>query len=406
MPDLPRKSLSFSWSKSRLVKWAMIKNLEKAAERILKAIEKKEKIILYGDADLDGVTSVIVLSETIQTLGGKFSAVYFPDREIEGYGISQKGLELLKEFSPALFITVDCGISNFEEIKLAKKIGFDVIVVDHHEVIDELPEADIVVDPKQKDDQSGARDLAAVGIVFKLSETLLKDRMSYNLRKSFLELVAIGTIADMMPQTGDNKKFISEGLFSLKDSWRPGIRAFFETAFFKNYPLVQKISKIISILNVRDIENNLPISFKLFTTPSLEEAKEIIFKLSEKNEQRKEKIKQIIEEISELISKQKEPVIFAGEKDWDLGLLSSVASFLVQKTKKPVFVFKKLAEESVGTVRTPTGIDSVILMKKCKDYLITFGGHSQASGFRLRNENLEKFKECLINYFIEIYSKP
>ena len=125
-----------------------IKNLKKAAERILKAIKRKERIILYGDADLDGISSVIILKETINSLGGKVSAVYFPDREIEGYGITEIGLRDLKKHTPALLIAVDCGIGNFKEVKLAKKLGFEVIIVEHHEVLDRLPQAEIIVNPK------------------------------------------------------------------------------------------------------------------------------------------------------------------------------------------------------------------------------------------------------------------
>ena len=206
-----------------------LKNLKEAAERILKAIGKKEKIIIYGDADLDGVSSVIILKETIQSLSFSPDSepeVYFPDRESEGYGLSKTGLEYSKRFSPALLITLDCGISNFKEIKLAKKYGFEVIVVDHHEILDKLPETEIIVDPKQKEDGYPFKELAAAGIAFKLSEALLQDKMTRELRKSFLELTAMATLADMMPQTDDNKIFIEEGLSYLESSWRPGIKSF------------------------------------------------------------------------------------------------------------------------------------------------------------------------------------
>ena len=249
----------------------MIKNLKKAAERILKAIEDSERIILYGDGDLDGVTSVIILKETIKTLGGKISSVYFPDREIEGYGVTKKALDFLKKFSPALFIAMDCGIGNFKEIKEAKKMGFSVIVVDHHKVLDKLPEADIVVDPKQKGDKYLFKELAAVGIVFKLSELLLKEKMTESLRKNFLELVALATVADMMPKVDENKIFIEEGLGYLENSWRPGIKALIEADFLKDYNLHEKVSKVISMLNIRDVENRLPTSFFILTNSSPQE---------------------------------------------------------------------------------------------------------------------------------------
>lgn len=367
-----------------------IKNLTEVAKRILKAIENREKILLYGDADLDGACSVIILKEAIFNLGGKITQIYFPNREIEGYGISEYGLNFLKKFSPALLITLDCGISNFAEVKLAKKYGFEVIIIDHHEILDQLPEADLVVDPKQKEDKYPFKELATVGITFKLVESLLDGKMTEVLRRNFLELVALATLADMMPQIGENKMFIEEGLEFLKNSWRPAFQA-----FSKIFDLPRQIFKVISILNVRDIEDNYPNSFKLLTESNFEKAEKMIKKLMEKGKERKEETNRILEEI-ESNNLENEKIIFVGNKNWSLSSISVVASFLCQKYKKPAFIYKKLEKESQGTVRVPLGIDSVSLMKKCKNLLIRFGGHPQASGFRIKNENLDKFKECLI----------
>ncbi|PIU14184.1 hypothetical protein COT20_02905 [bacterium (Candidatus Gribaldobacteria) CG08_land_8_20_14_0_20_39_15] len=398
-----------------------IKNLKKAVSRILKAIKNKEKIILYGDADLDGVAAVIILEEAIKNLGSEVRAIYFPDREIEGCGISEKGLNYLtrqlfkKGAGRALLIALDCGIGNFKEVKIAKKLGFEVIIIDHHQVLDELPEAKIIVDPYQKGDKYPFKGLAAAAISFKLVELLLKTMLTENLRKNFLELVALATIADMMPREEENKIFIEEGLRSLENSWRPGIRAFFEIEGFNHYlNLNQKVSKIISLLNIRDLENNFPAPFRLLTLPSPEESKELIGKLLLKSLERKEKIEKIIKEIEELraslasakasaieeeISQSKESIIFMGSPEWEFTLISPVASNLCQKYQKPAFIFKKLEKESQGTVRVPSGIDSVALMKKCSKYLLTYGGHPLASGFRIKNENLEKFKKCLLTNY-------
>ncbi|UZE93522.1 MAG: DHH family phosphoesterase [Candidatus Nealsonbacteria bacterium] len=373
-----------------------IKNLKKVAGRIFKAIKNKERIILYGDADLDGATSVIILEETIKNLGGNISAIYFPDREKEGYGITKNGLDYLKKFQPALLIALDCGIGNFKEIKLAKKMKFRVIVIDHHKILDKLPEADIIVDPKQKGDKYPFKELATAGIVFKLSELLLKEKMSQSLRKNFLELVALATMADMMPKVNDNKLFIEEGLGYMESSWRPGIKTLFEADFLKNFNLYEKVSKIISMLNVRDVENKIPTSFLILTTSSSQKLAEMIQRLREKNKLRKERVKEIIQELEERIFKSKELIIFEGDSLWEYPLISSVASIVCRDFGKPTFIFKKLKEESQGTVRVPSNIDSVSLMGKCKKYLITYGGHAKASGFRIKNENLEKFKSCLI----------
>ncbi len=371
-----------------------IKNLKKVRERILKTIKKGEKIILYADADLDGVTSTIILKETIKNLGGKISAVYFPDRERDGYGLNRAGIEFLKKFSPALLIVLDLGIGNFEEVKIAKKIGFEVIIIDHHEILGKIPEADIVVDPKQRGDKYPFKDLATVGIVFKLSELLLNGKMSNELRRNFLELVALGTIADLMPKREENEIFIQEGLSSIQNSFRPGIKAFFEMEEFSKIDLNQKILKLTSILNIRENEKSIPISFKLFTLNSVKEAKGLIEKLLEKQKERKREVREILKEIEKTIGKEK--IIFEGSEKWDFSTLGNVASLLCKKFKKPTFIFKKLNGESVGTVRGPPKINTVSLMEKCKKYLLTFGGHPQASGFRIKNENLEKFKNCLI----------
>jgi len=376
---------------------AEIKNLKKAAERILKAIKKGERIILYGDADLDGAAAVIILKETIKNLNGEISELYFPDREMEGYGISETGLTHLKNFAPALLVALDCGIGNFKEVKMAKNLGFEVLIIDHHEVLDKLPEAEIIVDPKQKGDKYPFKELATVGIAFKLSELLLKKKLTENIKQNFLELVALATIADMMPRSQDNKIMIEQGLVSLENSWRPGIRAIFEEKAFNHYSnLNQKVSKMISILNVRDVENNFPASFRLLTSPDLEESKKIISRLIEKSEIRKQKIEEITGEIEERITKGAHSIIFEGNSTWDFTLISSVASIICQRYQKPTFIYKILKDESQGTVRVPAGIDSVALMKKCSKYLLTYGGHPLASGFRIKNENLEKFKTCLI----------
>jgi single-stranded-DNA-specific exonuclease len=252
-----------------------IKNLREAAERILKAIKDKERIILYGDADLDGATSLIILGETIRNLGWKVSLFHFPDRETEGYGITRTSLNYLKKISPALLIAMDCGIGNFEEVRLAKKMGFEVIIIDHHQVLDKLPEAHIVVDPQQKEDKYPFKELATVAISFKLAQLLLKDKMTQALRRNFLELVALATIADMMPQVGENKEFIEEGLLYMPNSWRPGIKAFFETDFLNNYTVKERVAQMISMLNVREVRDRHPFSFYLLTSSSLEEAKKI-----------------------------------------------------------------------------------------------------------------------------------
>ena len=380
-----------------------IKNLKKVADRIKKAVKNKEKIILYGDADLDGSGSVIILEESIKNLGGEVSAVYFPDRTIEGYGLNEKALDTLKNFSPALLIISDCGIGNIKEIDIAKKMGFETIIIDHHEVLEKLPKASIIVDPKQKGDKYPFKSFSAAGVVFKLAELLLEDQLNDSLKRNFLELVALATIADMMPQEKENKVYIEEGLKSFENSWRPGIRAFFETQQFKEFPnLSYKISKIIAILNVRDVERNLPANYRLLISRSSEEAKKIISILVEKSDLRKEKIRQVLEELEEKLSEYTdEVIIFEGNSFWEIPYLSPAASIVCHQYQKPTFIFKIDKEESQGAVRMPKGLNGVEAMKSCAKLFETYGGHAAAAGFRIKNKKLDKLKECLIKYFEE-----
>ncbi len=377
-----------------------IKNIEKAAERIRKAVSRGQRIILYGDSDLDGISSVVILEEAIKSLGGEVNSVFFPDRENDGYGINQNALDILKNRVPALLITLDLGIGNIKEVRLANQMGFEVLIVDHHEALAEVPEAFIIVDPKQKDDDYPFKNLANVGITFKLCEELLGHRVSQQLRNSFLELAALGTIADMVPQVDENQRIIEEGLRSLKNTFRPALRAFLEIIgagqVFEN-----SIQKIISGLNAAEDSINFENdSYRLLTCPSLEKCKEMAQALLDRSKNKQQQIKNIIQEVERRVSeKTDQPIIFEGDPAWRLTFAGSVASQLCQKYEKPVFIYKKLSRESCGSVRNPKGTNSVEAMKICAGFLLTYGGHAQASGFRVKNENLEKFQTCLNNYF-------
>lgn len=380
---------------------AQIKNLAKAADRIKKAIAQKERIVLYGDADLDGVSAVIIAEEAIRSLGGKVAAVYFPDREKEGYGITPKALGVLKAHAPALLVAFDLGISNFEEIPAAKKLGFDVIVVDHHKVIGKLPRADVIVDPKQPGDTYPFKELAACGLSFRLAEAVMGKSMSDSLRKSMVELAALGTIADMMAREQDNTAIIEEGLAALPYSWRPGIRAFLESdVFAENANINGKVQQMIGILNVRDAKKGKPGAYRLLACPSIPKAKNMLERFSEKNKIRRERIERVAEEVRMLIfHKKNDPIVFEGGESFEFMLLGAVASIISQEAGKPTFIFKRGKQEILGSVRAPSGFDTVEAMKNCADFLDTYGGHPQASGFRTTPDKLQELKTCLMDYF-------
>lgn len=377
-----------------------IKNLKKAAKRIIKAAKNKERIVLYGDSDLDGVSSVVILKETIKNIGGEVASVFFPDRENDGYGITEKALEELKNLAPALLISLDLGISSFKEAKIAKKMGFEVMVIDHHQPLDKLPDVSIIVDPKQKGDEYPFKEFATAGIVFNLSQEILGKNFSEGLKNSFLELTALATLADMMSVEKENKILIDQGLFSLKKTFRPGLRVFsdvLEGGIFSD----NNLQKVISALNNcgRATKDKINEAYFLLTSVSIEEAKKTAKNLVAQNLEKKEKVKEIVQEIENRLKNKQDNIVFEEYSFWSLALAGSVASNICNKYQKPTFIFKKGEKESYGSVRTPKGVNSVDAMATCADFLITYGGHPPASGFRIKNENLEKFKECLIEYF-------
>jgi len=382
---------------------AEIKNLKKAAARFLKAAKKKEKIIIYSDSDLDGVASAIIFKDIIKNIGGNVAEIYFPDRESEGYGITKDSLKVLKNIAPAILVSLDCGIGSVEETALARKMGFEVVIIDHHEILDKLPKANIIVDPKQKGDKYPFKQLANVGLVFKLAEALLKNKINDNLRQDFMLLTAMATIADMMPKKDDNELIITEGITYLESSWRPGIKALLGLIDTSSN-LMDKVYKMNSYLNIRDVENGMPGSFRLLTASDDDEAKELAKRLISKADEKKRKVRDIVDEVKSMVRVKAvhEPLIFEGNSNWELVLLGIAASLLVKEYKKPVFLYKKMADESHGSVRVPEGVNSVEAMKNFAKKLITYGGHPMASGFRVKNIYIEEFKDSLINYFEDI----
>lgn len=377
-----------------------IKNIDKAAERIKKATIEKEQIIIFADSDLDGAASATILKETIDNLNYSCSAVLFPDRRREGYGLNKDVLEIIfSKFEKGLLITLDCGITNYEEVKIAKEKGFDIIIVDHHkEVGDKLPEADIIVNPKQKADESLFKEYANAGVTFRLSEEILGENMSKMLKESFLELVALATISDMMIETEDNKEFIIQGLLNIENSERPALKAIM--SFLGEFKSKRDmIAKINSVLNSARINDHIIASYLLLTESSLDKAKIIARELIEETESKHREIDALTENIKNKFLNNQSEIIFDGSPNWEIEYLGSVASRLCNYFNKPIFIYQKYENLSRGTVRVPKTQDAVKAMESCKELLKTFGGHAPAAGFTIKNENIEKFEKCLVEYF-------
>ncbi|MBI2002983.1 MAG: DHH family phosphoesterase [Candidatus Wildermuthbacteria bacterium] len=379
-----------------------IKHLQKAATRIAKAARLQERIVLYGDSDLDGVTAVIILQEAIKSIGGNVASCYFPNREGEGYGLTQTALQALKPLAPGVLILLDLGISSFEEVAAARAMGFEVIIIDHHAIVrGKIPEADIVVDPKQPGDTSAFKEYAACGLSWLVSNALLKDSMSKTLRQSLIELAALGTIADMMVRAGDNELIIEEGTVRLEESWRPGIKAFFEAGIVEeNAHKDRQIGYMISILNVRDVSEGLPAAFRLLTNPFMEEAKRMVLDLEEKQHVRQQRIQEIVQRLRDrILIKGVQNALVEGDESFDSALLGAASSILSRELQKPVFLYKVIEDEAFGSVRAPLGMDTVKAMEGRADLFMTYGGHPQASGFRMKEKNIPAFREHINEYF-------
>jgi single-stranded-DNA-specific exonuclease len=379
-----------------------IKNLKKAAARIIEAAKNKEKIIIYADSDLDGVGSAIIFNETLKNLGVEATEIYFPDRETDGYGITHETLNKFQKHSPALLVSLDCGIGNFAEVDIANEMGFEVIIIDHHQILDRVPNASIIVDPKQEGDEYPFKEFANVGITYKLAGEILKDKLAGHLKEDLIQFAAIATISDMMPRVGENEEMIMEGLGYLKTTWRPGIRALYKMLKLDDMGLLEAVYKMNSFLTIRNVGKGKPYSYMLLTSTTQADAFSIAEELIEKGIEKREKIKRIGDEVRERIGiKSDEVMVFEGDKNWELVLLGVIASNLTSEKEKPVFLYKQADSESCGSVRSynPDYGNMVDAMKTCSDFLITYGGHPAAAGFRVKNEDVDRFRGCLTEYF-------
>jgi len=370
-----------------------IKNLNKAVKRIKKAIKDNENIVLFSDSDLDGTTSLIILEQAIRTLGGKISGCFFPDREKQGYSLNKKDLKIFKKYSPGLLIMSDCGIASFKEVSEAQKMGFEVIIIEHHEVLKELPTAEIIVDPKQKEDKYPFKFLAACGICLKISRKLLGEKISPSLEKDLFILSALGTIADKMPQTDDNKEIIEKGLKYFPFSFREGIRAFFKS--YPNDSLKEVIQKIISLLQITKVNNHLTESYIFLN--SLDEG--IIKKMMDSLLREQNKRRVLIQRFLDKMGEDNSNIIIQGSKDIPLSITGSLASRAYSKFRKPSFIFGYKGKIIRGSARAGKDVNTVEALKSCSSLLETFGGHPPASGFSLKEKNLKAFKESLKKYF-------
>lgn len=372
----------------------LLKGLKSSVKRILKAIENKEKILIWGDYDVDGTTGTVVLRKALEILGAE-TGFHVPHRFTEGYGINIPELEKAKERGFKLVISVDCGITSFEPITWAKENGLDFIVTDHHLAKEKgNPDALAVINPNQKGCQYPDKNLAGVGVAFKLAHALLREKGKENLVPHFLKVVAIGTIADVMKLTGENRVIVSLGLRDLPNTINYGLKALMEVSDCRremtSYHIGFRIAPRINAAGRMDAAKNV---VELLETDNFEKAKELAEYLNNKNLER-QKVQRKITELALLESEnitEKKFVVVSGE-GWHRGVIGLAASKIAEKLYRPTIVLSTENGLAYGSGRSFGNYHLLEGLNSCADLFEKYGGHAAAAGMTLKSENIEELQ--------------
>ncbi len=378
-----------------------IKDMEKIVKRIDIAIKNHEKVCIYGDYDVDGITSITIMYKFLTKLGLDIM-YYLPDRLVEGYGINNKALDEIKANGVSLIITVDCGITAIEEVEYANSIGIDVCITDHHECTQELPNAYAIINPKRKDDDSKCKMLAGVGVAFKCLMAIAK---KYNLPKDeylkYIDIVSIGTISDIVPLVGENRIISKYGLKSMQKTENVGLKELLKIVNYKDIDSLMISFGMAPRINACGRMGNAAAAVKLLLEPDSQKAEKIAFELDELNQERKNVESIIFKQALEIISSKKlenKNSIVLYNSSWHNGVIGIVASRLVNMYCKPVILLTKEHGFIRGSGRCPNGFSLYDALSECKDLLIQFGGHELAAGLTIEEDKIDEF----INRFEEV----
>ncbi len=375
-------------------------DMDKAVERLRRAVLSDENILIYGDYDVDGITSVSFLYLTLKELGAHVS-YYIPDRQEEGYGLSEQGIEEAQKRQTSLIVTVDCGITGHPEIDAAKELGIEVIVTDHHEPGPTIPNAVAVVDPKRHDCTYPYKQLAGVGVAYKLAQGLLQ-RMGIDasILESYIELVAIGTSADIVPLVDENRIFVKAGLAALNNTENLGLKALLRAAGLQGREIGtgQIVFIIAPRINAVGRMGNAERAVRLLTTEDESEAEYIASILEKENQHRKnvdeEAFNQAIEQAeARFASNNNVSSIILHKEGWHTGVIGIVASRVVEKYYRPTILISVEDGVGKGSARSVPGFDLYESLKQCEDLFLGFGGHKYAAGLTIQQENIEPFIE-------------
>ena len=378
----------------------LMPDMEIAVDRIIKAIESKEKVIIYGDYDVDGITSITVLKSFLKDRGLDVGS-YIPNRLDEGYGLNKNAIENIVKQGYTLMITVDCGISCIDEIEYANSLGIETIVTDHHEPAETLPKALAVVDAKRKDNKYPYNQLAGVGVCFKVAQAISK---KYNLDEKeylkYLDLVCVGTISDIVPLVDENRVISKLGLKLVAVTKNIGLRALIDSIGAKNVDSSLISFGIAPRINACGRLGYEQEALKLFFTENIVEAQEIARKLNKYKAERQQKEVKIYNESIEMIEngEKNNSCIILGHKDWHHGVIGIVSSKVTEMYYKPSILIGFEDGEGTGSGRSIHGFDLHEALGKCQDHIERFGGHSMAIGISVKESEFEAFKKDVEQY--------
>ncbi|HMB26169.1 MAG TPA: single-stranded-DNA-specific exonuclease RecJ [Patescibacteria group bacterium] len=383
----------------------LFSDMKKAVKRIFKAIDNKEKILIHGDYDADGVTSAAVLYKTLKKLGNT-PDVFIPHREKDGYGLNTKNIKKFVESGVDLLITVDCGITNVKEIKALADQGIETIVTDHHEPPEQLPEAVAILDPKVEKCSYPFKELAGVGVAYKLAVALLDTAKPERLKKAdfsqfgetkgfkkwLLDLVAVGTVADIVPLLEENRILVKWGLVVLNQTKNIGLKKLFKklnTAKVEEFTIGYQIAPRLNAAGRLKSAQN---AFELLVTEDEGEAERLVCDLDQNNKKRQDIVEKAMIQARQTVI-QRDKILFLYHEEWLPGVVGLIAGRLSEEYYKPVLAMTSSVNGIVGSGRSIEGVNIIFNLRRAGEYLLRFGGHSGACGFTLKSPAVkEKFE--------------
>jgi len=374
----------------------LMKDMDKAVSRIEQAIQNEENILIYGDYDVDGTTSVALLSSFLLTYYSNITT-YIPDRYTEGYGVSYQGIDFAEDNGITLIIALDCGIKANEKVAYAKQKGIDFIICDHHRPGKEIPDAEAVLDPKREDCMYPYKELCGCGVGFKLIQALSeKQELKIDDLLLYLDLVATAIAADIVPMTGENRILAYYGLQVINNNPRPGIKAILKQLKKDKLTITDVVFIIAPRINAAGRMKHGNHAVTLLVENNLEQAIEYAIQINDFNTERKEIDKQTTIEALAEIEKNEEQERFTTvvyKENWNKGIIGIVASRLTENYYRPTIVFTKSGEKLAASARSVRGFDVYKALEGCSEHIEQFGGHKYAAGLTLFEKDLEAFKE-------------